>query len=111
MPWLEPDINAAIDELAADGVEALVIVPIGFVSDHMEVMWDLDTEAAETAAAHGMLAIRVPTPGTHPAFVAGLVDLVVERLDDVPDDQRPHVTELGPWPDLPALGAVAGSVR
>ena len=111
VPWLEPDINAAIDELAADGVEALVVVPIGFVSDHMEVMWDLDTEAAETAAAHGMLAIRVPTPGTHPAFVAGLVDLVVERLDDVPDDERPHVTELGPWPDLPALGAVAGSVR
>lgn len=111
VPWLEPDINAAIDELAAGGVEALVIVPIGFVSDHMEVMWDLDTEAAETAAAHGMLAIRVPTPGTHPAFVAGLVDLVVERLDDVPDDRRPHVTELGPWPDLPALGAVAGSVR
>ena len=58
-----------------------------------------------------MLAIRVPTPGTHPAFVAGLVDLVVERLDDVPDDERPHVTELGPWLDLPALGAVAGSVR
>jgi ferrochelatase len=110
-PWLEPDINAAIDGLAADGVEALVIVPIGFVSDHMEVLWDLDTEAAETAADHGMLAVRVPTPGTHPAFVAGLVDLVLERIDDVPDDERPHVTELGPWPDLPALGAVAGSVR
>lgn len=111
VPWLEPDINVAIDDLAADGVEALVIVPLGFVSDHMEVMWDLDTEAAETAAGHGMLAVRVPTPGTHPAFVAGLVDLVVERLDDVPDDERPHATELGPWPDLPALGAPAGSVR
>ncbi len=111
VPWLEPDINAAVDQLAADGVEALVVVPIGFVSDHMEVVWDLDTEAAATAAGHGMLAIRVATPGTHPAFVAGLVDLVVERLDDVPDEQRPHVTELGPWPDLPATGAVAGSVR
>jgi ferrochelatase len=110
-PWLEPDINAAIDGLAADGVEALVIVPIGFVSDHMEVLWDLDTEAAETAADHGMLAVRVPTPGTHPAFVAGLVDLVLERIDDVPDAERPHVTELGPWPDLPTLGAVAGSER
>ena len=107
VPWLEPDINVAIDELAADGIEALVVVPIGFVSDHMEVVWDLDTEAAATAAGHGMLMVRVPAPGTHPAFVAGLVDLVVERLEDVPDEERPHVTELGPWPDLPAVGAVA----
>ena len=97
--------------LAADGVGAVVVVPIGFVSDHMEVVWDLDTEAAATAAGHGMLMVRVPTPGVHPAFVAGLVDLVVERLEDVPDDERPHVTALGPWPDLPALGAVAGSTR
>jgi ferrochelatase len=111
VPWLEPDVNEAISSLAGDGVEALVVVPIGFVSDHMEVMWDLDTEAAETAAEHGLFMVRVPTPGVHPAFVAGLVDLIVERLDDVPDASRPHVTELGPWPDLPALGAVAGSVR
>jgi ferrochelatase len=111
VPWLEPDVNVSIDALAADGVEALVVVPVGFVSDHMEVVWDLDTEAAETAAGHGLLMVRVPTPGVHPAFVSGLVDLVVERLQDVPDADRPHVTELGPWPDLPALGAVAGSVR
>jgi len=111
VPWLEPDINDAVDQLAADGVQALVVVPIGFVSDHMEVVWDLDTEVAATAAGHGMLMVRVPTPGVHPAFVAGLVDLVVERLEDVPDDERPHVTELGPWPDLPPLGAVAGPVR
>src|SRR5664279_1456029 len=50
MPWLEPDINDAIDALAADGIEAVVIVPVGFISDHMEVKWDLDTEALETAA-------------------------------------------------------------
>ena len=111
VPWLEPDVNVAIDELALDGVEALVVVPIGFVSDHMEVVWDLDTEAAATATKHGILAIRVPTPGVHPTFVAGLVDLVVERLDDVPDDERPHVTALGPWPDLPPLGAVEEHAR
>lgn len=111
VPWLEPDVNPAIDALAADGVEALVVVPLGFVSDHMEVVWDLDTEAAQTAAGHGMLAVRVPTPGTHAAFVSGLVDLVVERLEDVPDAERPHVTDLGPWPDLPALGAAAQAVR
>jgi ferrochelatase len=111
VPWLEPDINDAIDDLAADGVEAIVIVPLGFVSDHMEVVWDLDTEAMETAAGHGMLGIRVPTPGVHPAFVAGLVDLLVERLDDVPAADRPHLTALGPWPDLPPQGAVVETSR
>jgi ferrochelatase len=99
-PWLEPDINDAIAELAAGGLtEAVVIVPFGFVSDHMEVMWDLDNEAMETAGEHGLKARRVPTPGVHPAYVAGLVDLVLERLNDVPDAERPHLTPLGPWPD------------
>lgn len=99
-PWLEPDINDAIEELAAGGLtEAVVIVPFGFVSDHMEVMWDLDNEAIETAGEHGLKARRVPTPGVHPAYVAGLVDLVLERVNDVPVDERPHLTALGPWPD------------
>lgn len=111
VPWLEPDVNDALDELAGRGVGAVVVVPIGFVSDHMEVVWDLDTEATTTAERHGMLAVRVPTPGVHPAFVAGLVDLVVERLGDVPDERRPHLTPLGPWPDLPPVGSVAGVVR
>lgn len=104
-PWLEPDINDAIDTLAADGVEAVVIVPIGFVSDHMEVVWDLDNEAVATATGHGMLVERVPTPGVHPAFVSGLVDLVLERVQGLPAEQRPHLTPLGPWPDLPPQGA------
>ena len=107
-PWLEPDINDAIDELAAAGrVKAVIIVPFGFVSDHMEVLWDLDHEATETAAAHGIRSERVATPGTQPAFVAGLVDLIVERLNDVPDDDRPHLTTLGPWPDHATVGAGA----
>ncbi|TAM70602.1 MAG: ferrochelatase [Microbacteriaceae bacterium] len=104
-PWLEPDINDAIDELAVDGrVKAVVIVPFGFVSDHMEVLWDLDNEAKQTAAGHGIRAERVPTPGTHPAFVSGLVDLILERLNDVPDAERPHLTALGPWPDHATVG-------
>ena len=99
-PWLEPDINDAIAELAAGGLtEAIVIVPFGFVSDHMEVMWDLDNEAVETAGEHGLKVRRVPTPGVHPAYVSGLVDLVLERVNDVPDAERPHLTALGPWPD------------
>jgi len=100
MPWLEPDINDAIDALAADGIEAVVIVPVGFISDHMEVKWDLDTEALETAGGHNMFAVRVPTPGVHPAFVTGLVDLVLERRDGVPVADRPALTTLGPWYDV-----------
>jgi protoporphyrin/coproporphyrin ferrochelatase len=99
-PWLEPDINDRIAELAADGVTGLVIVPLGFISDHMEVAWDLDTEALDTARAHGMTAVRVPTPGVHPAFVSGLVDLVLERRDGVPTEERPALTALGPWFDV-----------
>lgn len=100
MPWLEPDINDAIDALAAEGIEAVVIVPVGFISDHMEVKWDLDTEALETAEGHNMVAIRVPTPGVHPAFVTGLVDLVLERRDGVPVADRPALTDIGPWYDV-----------
>jgi ferrochelatase len=96
-PWLEPDINDRVEELDAKG---LIIVPLGFLSDHMEVKWDLDTEAIETAAAKGMLAIRVPTPGIHSAFVSGLVDLVLERVEGTPVARRPAVTEFGPWFDV-----------
>ena len=99
-PWLEPDINDKIEELAASGTKAVVIVPLGFISDHMEVKWDLDTEALETAKEHGMFAVRVPTPGVHPAFVSGLVDLVLERRDGIPTAERPALTELGPWYDV-----------
>jgi len=99
-PWLEPDINDRITELAGEGAKAVVIVPLGFISDHMEVKWDLDTEALETAEEHGVFAVRVPTPGVHAAFVSGLVDLVLERRDGIPTADRPALTELGPWYDV-----------
>ncbi|WP_141915218.1 ferrochelatase [Klugiella xanthotipulae] len=99
-PWLEPDINDAIETLPAKGTRAVLIVPVGFVSDHMEVMWDLDTEAIETAEKHGLTAIRTQTPGTHPAYVAGLVDLVLERVNGTPVADRSSLTELGPWYDV-----------
>ena len=85
---------------SAAGRRAVVIVPLGFVSDHVEVLWDLDNEALETAGEHGLAAVRVPTPGTHPAYVAGLVDLVLERVNGTPAAERPAVTELGPWYDV-----------
>jgi ferrochelatase len=99
-PWLEPDVCDVIGELPGRGVEAVVIVPLGFVSDHMEVLWDLDTEAMEAAEEAGIRAIRTPTPGIDPAFVSGLVDLVVERRNGTPAAERPHVTDLGPWFDV-----------
>ncbi|HEY4267735.1 MAG TPA: ferrochelatase [Galbitalea sp.] len=99
-PWLEPDINDAMRTAAASGVEAFVIVPLGFVSDHMEVKWDLDTEAMETAAELEVIALRVPTPGIHPDYVSGLVDLVLERVNGTPTSDRPALTSLGPWYDV-----------
>ncbi|HEY6813073.1 MAG TPA: ferrochelatase [Propionibacteriaceae bacterium] len=78
-PWLEPDVNDHLRQLAARGVPAVVVVPIGFISDHMEVVFDLDTEAAATAGECGIAFARAATAGDHPAFVSGLVDLMLER--------------------------------
>ncbi|MFZ7087185.1 ferrochelatase [Curtobacterium sp. RRHDQ10] len=99
-PWLEPDINDHLHELAGGPTRAVVIVPLGFVSDHMEVMWDLDEEATETAGELGFWSTRTPTPGVDPAYVSGLVDLVLERRDATPVEQRPHLTDIGPWYDV-----------
>ena len=81
VPWLEPDIGDHLAARHADGARAVVIVPIGFVADHLEVVWDLDVQALRRAAELGLRAVRAPTPGTHPAFVAMVGDLVAERLD------------------------------
>lgn len=99
-PWLEPDILEVIGALDVTAIDAVVIVPIGFVSDHMEVLWDLDTEATRVATERGLRVERVPTPGVDPEFVAGLVDLVVERIEGRPVDERAAVTPLGPWYDV-----------
>jgi len=101
-PWLEPDINDHLRALAADGVTSVAVVPIGFVSDHMEVVFDLDTEAAETAAELGLTFARVPTPGVHPAFVAMVRDLVLERAtaDRGEGATRAVVGTCAPNPDV-----------
>jgi protoporphyrin/coproporphyrin ferrochelatase len=107
VPWLEPDINDAIGELAGQGIKGIVIVPLGFVSDHMEVVWDLDTEALETCRNLGLAATRVPTPGTHRKFVNGLVDLISERTRANNISDRPALTALGPWYDVCRPGCCA----
>ena len=99
-PWLEPDICDRIEQLPDESVEALVISPIGFVSDHMEVLWDLDTEALDAAREAGIRAVRSATPGVDPVFVRGLVDLIEERIAAVDPERREAATKLGPWFDV-----------
>ena len=96
-PWLEPDVNDHLEELATAGVARVVLVPIGFVSDHMEVIYDLDTEAMETAERLGIKAVRAATAGIDPRFVAMVRDLVLERA----------AAERGEQPMRPALGSLA----
>ena len=92
VPWLEPDVNDHLRALAADGVRAVVVCPTGFVSDHLEVRWDLDEEAAETAASLGMAFARAATAGTHPGFVRCIRELVEERLHGT---EPAHLGTLG----------------
>lgn len=99
-PWLEPDVCDRIAELPAEGVRAVVLSPLGFLSDHMEVMWDLDEEAMEAAQEAGLRAARTATPGVHPSFVSGLADLIEERMAGTEPDRRTAETGLGPWFDV-----------
>ena len=106
-PWLEPDVNDRLEELAAAGRRVVVLAPVGFVSDHMEVVYDLDTEAKATADRVGVRLVRVPTVGTDPSFVTDLVDALVERAAEARGERvadyegrRPSVCEPGCCPNL-----------
>jgi ferrochelatase len=75
-PWLEPDVEDVIRRLGADGVRHVVVAPIGFVCDHVEVLYDLDVAAQRTARAAGVTLVRAATPNDHPRFVRMLADVV-----------------------------------
>ena len=120
-PWLEPDIRDALRARLNSGTSAVIVIPIGFVSDHIEVIWDLDNEAVQIADEVGLRLIRVATPGTNHDFVSGIVDLLQERLVST---ERKALSVLGPWRDvcpqdccpnarrnLPAVAQGAESVR
>ena len=83
-PWLGPDVNDYLRELRALGVENVVVAPIGFVSDHMEIVYDLDYEAQNVAKELGLTMVRAATAGTHPAFVKMIRELIVERIHNEP---------------------------
>lgn len=80
VPWLEPDVLHHLEMLARRGLTDVVIHPLGFVSDHMEVLFDLDEEAKEKAETLGMTMVRAPSAGTHAAFVAMIRELLEERM-------------------------------
>lgn len=95
VPWLEPDVVDHLDDLAAKGVPAVVVSPVGFVSDHVEVIWDLDTEAAQRAAGHGMGFARATTAGPDARFADMVVELVGEHTDDAPARRLGSVPAAG----------------
>jgi ferrochelatase len=98
-PWLEPDVCDRIEQLHSESnVKQLVIVPIGFISDHMEVLFDLDTEARELCQRLAIPMQRAATVGTHPRFVTMIRELVVERMTGAVN--RPALGTLGPSHDV-----------
>lgn len=104
-PWLEPDVNDHLERLPGQ-VSGVVLVPVGFVSDHMEVAYDLDTEALTTARRLGLAATRAATPGTDPRFVAVVRDLLLERAAAERGEQpgRAAVGAITPWWDRCPVG-------
>jgi protoporphyrin/coproporphyrin ferrochelatase len=99
VPWLEPDVNDHLESLHTAGTTAVVLCPVGFVSDHMEVIYDLDTEALATAERLGLHAVRSATAGTDPRFVGAVRELLLERA----------ATERGETPQRAALGALGAT--
>ena len=98
-PWLEPDICDFIKELGVQGgIEDVVIVPIGFVSDHMEVLFDLDTEAKDVGNELGINVLRAKTVGVHPRFITMIRELIEERISGT--DERPALGEMGASHDV-----------
>ena len=98
-PWLEPDVCDRIEQLHAEGeLSELVVVPIGFISDHMEVLFDLDTEARELCDRLGVRMQRAATVGVHPRFVRMIRELIVERIENATD--RPALGALGASHDV-----------
>ena len=95
-PWLEPDIRDWLRQQHAAGVRDVVVVPIGFVSDHLEVIYDLDMEAQRLCGELGMHMVRAATVGTHARFVRMIRELIVERM--TPGAPRPGARHTRPLP-------------
>jgi ferrochelatase len=97
-PWLGPDIQEHLKTLAAQGIHDIVVAPIGFISDHMEVLYDLDTEAHQLAEEIGLNMIRAKTVGLHPAFISMIRELIAERVQN--SGEKRFLGTRGPNDDL-----------
>lgn len=95
-PWLEPDITVALRSIAARGQKNVVVAPIGFLSDHMEVLYDLDYEARQLCEEIGLHLERAGTVGHHPLFIRMIRELMLERIEGA---GRKALGERGPMPD------------
>jgi ferrochelatase len=112
-PWLEPSLETVLTAARADGAEAVTVVPMGFLADHMEVVFDLDLEARQRCAALGLRMTRVQTAGAHPRFPGLVRELILERTASAP---RRALGPSPPWPDRCPAGCcqpsgAAGIVR
>jgi ferrochelatase len=96
--WLEPDICEHLRELKAEGEKDVVVAPVGFISDHMEVIYDLDTEARRLADELGLNMIRAATVGAHPKFISMIRELLLERMN--PDTPRRALGAFPPSHDV-----------
>lgn len=98
-PWLGPDVGDYLRDIRQRGeVQDVVIAPIGFLSDHMEVLYDLDTEARQLCQDIGLNMVRAATVGTHPEFIVMIRELIQERL--LPGSERPALGTMGPSHDV-----------
>jgi ferrochelatase len=109
-PWLGPDICEHLHDLKRAGTTDVIVAPVGFISDHMEVRYDLDTEAQQLAHELGLNMIRTATVGTHPTFIKMIRELILERID--PQTERRALGTRGPGHDLcPTDCCLIGAAR
>jgi ferrochelatase len=99
-PWLEPDILDHLEDLHQRGVREVLIHPIGFLSDHVEILYDLDEEARHRCVDLGIGMVRSRSVGTHPRFVAMLRELIEERVRELPESGHRAIGRYGPNPDV-----------
>jgi protoporphyrin/coproporphyrin ferrochelatase len=108
-PWLGPDILDHLRQLDVEGVKNVIVAPLGFLSDHLEVLYDLDTEARGLANRLGMRMVRAATVGTHPAFIKMIRQLIAERI--LLNEPRLSIGSFGPSPDICAAACCPGPAQ
>lgn len=110
VPWLEPDIGDHVEALKRDGIESVIVAPLGFLQDHVEILWDLDNELRERMHVLGMHLTRARSPGEDPRLVSLVLELLDERMAEVPGPKRRSLSMLGA-PDVCAASCCPAPKR